>query len=308
MSRRAVRLVTAAVLVGDRAVGARARCGVGFDDEPRALQEEASTTTVASSPSVGRLTTVLYYVREGALVPVEQELPDRSPATLLTALVPAAPPTRHRAGHLASPPGTELLGTRRDGDRLTVDLSSEFDNVVGLSRQQAIGQMVLTVTEQDAVERLEFQVDGKTITVSSPLRGDTTVVDACDFAALLASPDDVADAGLPRSRSRTSTIDAASSTRPARASARPTSTDAGPRRQEAKNGRATSLVEVQVDGLGAVDGVGQRDVHDAVGLQGDHLAPLRRPRQRPPPPCRSGWPGSGRTRSACRRAGRSRAW
>jgi hypothetical protein len=172
-------------------------CGVGFDDDPRALREEASTTTVASSPSVGRLTTVLYFVREGALVPLEQELPDRSPATLLTTL--AQPPDAGADSGLGTslPAGTELLGTTRSGDLLTVDLSSEFDNVVGLSRQQAIGQMVLTVTQQGAVQRLEFQVDGETITVSSPLQGDTTVVDACDFADLLASTEELVGAGLP---------------------------------------------------------------------------------------------------------------
>jgi hypothetical protein len=146
---------------------------------------------------VGRLTTVLYFVREGALVPLEQELPDRSPATLLTTL--AQPPDAGADSGLSTslPAGTELLGTTRSGDLLTVDLSSEFDNVVGLSRQQAIGQMVLTVTQQGAVQRLEFQVDGETITVSSPLQGDTTVVDACDFADLLASTEELVGAGLP---------------------------------------------------------------------------------------------------------------
>lgn len=174
-------------------------CGVGFDDEPRALTEEASTTTVESSPSVGRLTTILYYVREAALVPLEQELPDRSPATLLTAL--AQPPEVGEDTGLSTsiPAGTELLGTARTGDRLTVDLSSDFDKVVGLARQQAIGQMVLTVTQQGSVERLEFQVEGRTLTVSSPLRGDTTIVGACDFATLLASPDDVSGTELPPS-------------------------------------------------------------------------------------------------------------
>jgi hypothetical protein len=196
MTRATVRRTTAVLLAGLMASLAGA-CGVGFDDEPRSLQEEASTTTAPASPSVGSLTTVLYYVREGALVPVEQELPDRGPATMVTAL--SQPPDVDPDTGLGTsiPAGTELLGTRRDGDRLTVDLSSEFDKVVGLSRQQAIGQIVLTVTQKESIERLEFQVDGETITVSSPLRGDTTEVDACDFAALLASPDDVRDAGLP---------------------------------------------------------------------------------------------------------------
>ncbi len=196
MTRTVRRTLGAALVAASVALGG---CGLGFDDQPRALQEEASTTTVADSPSGGRLTTVLYFVREGALVPLEQELPDRSPATLLSAL--AQPPEPGAVDGLGTsiPAGTELVDTERDGELLRVDLTSEFDNVVGLSRQQAIGQMVLTVTQQSAVERLEFLVDGETITVASPLRGDTTVVDECDFAALLASPDDVDGAGLPAS-------------------------------------------------------------------------------------------------------------
>jgi hypothetical protein len=185
---------TALALVGVLALGA---CGVGFDDEPRALQAEASTTTVADEPQGGRTSGVLYYVLEGALVPFEEELPDRSPSSLLSALMTPPQVGSDDGQGTSIPSGTELLGTSRDGDRLTVDLSSEFDDVVGLSRQQAIGQMVLTVTQQGSVEQVEFSVDGETITVSSPLRGDTTEVTACDFAPLLASADDVADADLP---------------------------------------------------------------------------------------------------------------
>lgn len=173
-----------------------AACGVGVDDEPRAIEEEATTTTVPASPSVGSLRTVLYFVREGSLIPIEQELPDRSPATLLSAL---AQPPRGSATVLGTslPAGTELLGASREGDRLEVDLSSQFDNVVGLSRQQAIGQMVLSVTEQGGIETVEFAVDGETLVVSSPRRGDTTEVGECDYAALLASPDDLVGVQLP---------------------------------------------------------------------------------------------------------------
>ena len=187
-TRLAMALVTVASLLG-------AACGVGVDDQPRAIQEEASTTTIDASPSVGSLGTVLYFVREGSLIPVEQELPDRSPTSLLSAL--AQPPREDAAGLGTSiPAGTEVLGATRDGDRLVVDLSAEFGNVVGLSRQQAIGQMVLSVTEQGGIDTVEFTVDGETLVVSSPRRGDTTEVGECDFASLLASPDDLTDAGL----------------------------------------------------------------------------------------------------------------
>jgi hypothetical protein len=172
-------------------------CGIGFDDEPRALEQEASTTTVVATPSVGQLSTILYYVRDGSLLPVEEELPDRTVSTLVAALATA--PSANGGNGLSSsiPAGTTVLSSGRADDRLRIDLSSEFDKVVGLSRQQAIGQIVLTVTEQGPVEEVEFQVEGETLTVSSPRRGDTTVVNECDFAALLASPDDLVGADLP---------------------------------------------------------------------------------------------------------------
>ena len=84
----------------------------------------------------------------------------------------------------------------RDGRRLTINLSAAFDNVVGLSRQQAIGQIVLTATERNEYDSIEFQVEGEAILVSSPLRGDTPTVTACDFAPLLATADDAEHADL----------------------------------------------------------------------------------------------------------------
>lgn len=185
--------VVAVVAVGMTTTG----CGIGFDDEPRALEQEASTTTVVATPSVGQLSTILYYVRDGSLLPIEEELPDRTVSTLVGALATA--PSANSGNGLSSsiPAGTTVLSSGRADGRLRIDLSSEFDKVVGLSRQQAIGQIVLTVTEQGPIEEVEFQVEGETLTVSSPRRGDTTVVNECDFAALLASPDDLAGADLP---------------------------------------------------------------------------------------------------------------
>ncbi len=185
-------------LVAAVAVLVVAGCGVGFDDEPRAVQQESTTTTSPSTPSAGRVSAVLYYVREGALMPVEQELPDRSAFTVLSTLVQPPDAAATALGLTTSiPAGTELLGTRRAEGRVTVDLSSAFDNVVGLSRQQAIGQMVMSATQASGVDTMVFEVDGQTITVSSPLRGDRTEVDECDFASLLAAPQDAIAAGVP---------------------------------------------------------------------------------------------------------------
>lgn len=191
---RAGRVSGAATLVA--LVVAAAACGVGVDDSPRALPLEETTTTVATAPSSGQFSTVLYLLREGKLMPLIQELPDPSTETALAALLQAP---REDSGQLSTsiPSGTELLSVDRRGDRVVVDLSSDFDDVVGLSRQQAIGQMVMTITQQLPAVAVEFRVDGRTITVSSPSRGDVNEVGQCDFAGLLADLDEAIAAGIP---------------------------------------------------------------------------------------------------------------
>lgn len=187
---RATRAIAVAV-VSTVLIGA---CGIGLDEKPRTLEAEASTTTVAESPSAGQLNTVLYYVRDGRLVPVDRELPDRTASTIISSLSQSPTPSIPGVG-TSLPPGTRVLGTARGGDHLVVDLSRDFDTVVGLARQQAVGQMVMSVT-RGPIDNVEFQVDGRPLTVSSPRRGDTTVVGQCDFAELLADPTTSAAEGL----------------------------------------------------------------------------------------------------------------
>jgi hypothetical protein len=174
-----------------------AGCGIGVDGGPRDLEIASTTTTTLAAPSTGRVVSILYYVNEGTLVPSSTDLPDRDLSTVLEALLMPVPPSVASTGTLSSiPAGTELKNVVRDGDRLTINLSAAFDNVVGLSRQQAIGQMVMTATERNQYDAIEFQVEGEPIQVSSPLRGDTPTVTACDFAPLLATADDAANADL----------------------------------------------------------------------------------------------------------------
>ncbi len=174
-----------------------AACGIGVDGEPRPLEVHTTTTTTAPKPSSGRIATVLYYVNEGKLLPVATELPDRDLSTVLDALLNPDPATLTPNGTLSSiPAGTELLGIERSADRLTIDLSPAFNNVVGLSRQQAVGQMVLTVTERQEFRAIEFRIDGEPIQVPSPVLGDSRTVTDCDFAPLLVTVEDAGEAGL----------------------------------------------------------------------------------------------------------------
>lgn len=172
-------------------------CGVDVDEAPRALQVDQTTSTAVPAPSTGQAKAVLYYVRDGTLLPDIEELPDRGLESTLEALLQASSPDLPGNGLSTSiPAGTELLGVERDSRQLTIDLSAAFDNVVGLSRQQAIGQLVLTATQVANVDSVSFQVEGEPMTVSSPTRGDRPDVDACDFRSLLATVDSAGSAGL----------------------------------------------------------------------------------------------------------------
>ena len=175
-----------------------AACGVDVDSAPRPVRTEPSTTTTSSVPESGRAEVVLYYVREGTLLPVIEEVSDRGLESTVQALLQPPDGTVAWAGLSTSiPAGTELIDMDRRDGVLRINLSEAFDNVVGRSRQQAIGQLVLTATQVSHVDDVTFEVDGEQITVSSPTRGDRTVVDACDFRSLLATVDDTSEARLP---------------------------------------------------------------------------------------------------------------
>ena len=177
-----------------------AACGVDVDSAPRPVQTEPSTTTTSSPTPSGVAEAVLYYVREGTLLPVIDELPDSGLDSTLGALLQPPSGSIAMVGLGTSiPAGTELLDVEQTGGVLRINLSDAFDNVVGRSRQQAIGQMVLTATQVSDVKQVSFEVDGEQITVLSPARGDRTEVDACDFRSLLATVDDATSAAPPYS-------------------------------------------------------------------------------------------------------------
>jgi len=179
------------------AVLALAACGVGVDEQPRALDVEVTSTTTPDSPTTGPFSAVLYFSRERLIFPVRQELPSRTIESVISGVLQGPPEGQQLSGLGNSvPSGTELLDVERSNGEVVVNLSSSFDNVVGLVRQQAIGQMVMSVSEQFEVSTLSFEIDGRTLTVSSPVRGDVTEVTACDYTSLLPGPDEAANAGL----------------------------------------------------------------------------------------------------------------
>jgi len=181
-SSRSGVILAAAVVAASTLVGA---CGITTDEQPRALPITPSTTAPTTQTTAGgSASAVLWYVDGQGLVPVPRALADRALGTALGALL--APGTTLEGGLSNSiPAGTELLELSVDGDVLAINLSGSFEELAGPARQLAIGQLVLTASEDPQVDEVTFLVDGEPILVSSPERGDVSTVGECDFASLL---------------------------------------------------------------------------------------------------------------------------
>jgi len=173
-----------------------AACGISPDDQPRALPIPPTTTAPAAPTTTGgTASAVLWFVSDQDLVPASRALTDRSLGTAIGALLE---PGASLEGGLSNsiPAGTELLELGQDGGVLTIDLGGSFQELAGTARLLAIGQLVLTATEDRQVEEVRFLVDGEPILAGSPERGDVASVTACDFAPLLPSAEEAAAAPL----------------------------------------------------------------------------------------------------------------
>jgi len=176
-------------------------CGIASDDSPRPLAiATTSTTEGPSTATSGGTAAVLYYLRDGKLVPITKSLPDRTLGTVMNALLNDAESDDLPPGTgTAIPMGSTLKDLSEGTDTTELNLSTEFENVVGPKRQEAIAQLVMTATEFPDIDSLRFEVNDKVLQVTSPTRGDTTTVTACDFALLLPTPEQAEGSQLPAS-------------------------------------------------------------------------------------------------------------
>ncbi|NLA34253.1 MAG: GerMN domain-containing protein [Actinobacteria bacterium] len=163
-----------------------AACGIPLDDAPRAI--EIPSTTAADEPDSTTAsadgTVFMYYLSDNLLTAVETEGGDQTPAQVLASLFAGVPEGARTNVSTQIPAGTDLLGTVLSGGSLTIDVSSEFDNLVGSGRTLALAQIVMTVTELDEVRSVSLRIDGVDVPIYSPEAGDTTTVTDCDYRSL----------------------------------------------------------------------------------------------------------------------------
>lgn len=165
-------------------------CGIPLDDAPRAI-DVRTTTTRGNDDSATNSTTAsadgtvaLYYLNDNLLTVVQTEGASRSPTQVLSALFAGVPARARTDVSTQIPNGTQLLGTVFEDGALTIDVSSEFDNLVGSGRTLALAQIVMTVTELEQVRSVSMRIDGVDVPIYSPEAGDTATVTDCDYRSL----------------------------------------------------------------------------------------------------------------------------
>lgn len=172
MNRRS----SAAACVAALALAGSAACGVGTDEEPRAIDVEnvpgsvadETTTPTARETETSQVVDV-WFIRSAEdsvrLEPRQRNVPRATPRGVLEALLTQTPTEEERAdGLTTSLPGSVALVSSpelRSNGVLVVDLTSGIFEIQGETLRNAFGQIVCTVTALDPVDEVVFEVDGE---------------------------------------------------------------------------------------------------------------------------------------------------
>ncbi len=195
MTRSRIALVASVAML----VASVAACGIPVDEAPRAVVPvQAQETGSESNTGGGAMTSYVFLTKNDHLVAVTRAVVDRTPTSVVKALLASVPKGAVASGVISQiPAGTQLRSVKDGDDGVTVvDLDSTFDGVIGQARQQAIAEFTFTLTELEGVGRVAFAVAGAPVQVSSPTRGDVSSVTVCDFVSLLPTDEQLKVDGL----------------------------------------------------------------------------------------------------------------
>jgi len=167
MSRRCCRSIGA--LLG---VLGLAACGVQPDSSPRDLPEAEQALSIAdpaADPDASGADRVFLIApgEERLLRSVQREA--ASAFDLIQVLLQGPNESEVQAQYdTAIPSTTELLSTRTQGQVLTVNLTSDIDELDSQTLMHAIAQIVYTATELDGVEAVQVEIDGEPLSAPTP--------------------------------------------------------------------------------------------------------------------------------------------
>jgi spore germination protein GerM len=174
-----------------------AGCSVSVDDNPRAIPQEARGNLEAAPANIGNTaeTSRIFLLdarQDGdpaVLRSVARAVPS-TPQEALEALFAGPTPDELDQGlSTALPSGLRLASAPRSaGETLSIDITSQINDLSGEDRILAIAQIVTTASEFSGVERVRIRVDG--VNQAWPdSRGNpvTTTLSIYDYANLLGS-------------------------------------------------------------------------------------------------------------------------
>lgn len=172
-----------------------AGCGVPLDGDARAINRATSSTTsttTSTTPDSQSVKVTVYYVddkgsltEEGGLVPYKVELADEPQVRdALTVLFAAETPANMKT---SIPKGTDVISVAETGSQVTVNLTSEIDDVSGDSQTAAYAQMVFTVLAFPEFTSVRFSIEGKP--VEAPTDGPNRAVVSADDYKFPLNPD-----------------------------------------------------------------------------------------------------------------------
>ena len=126
------------------------------------------TPSPSATPTPTPLTTVnVYFIRSGKIAVAHRQV-QRGDAVGALALLMAGPTTAERSLGMSTsiPSGTRFLYVSWDGLYATVNLSHEYASGGGsFSMVARLAQVVFTVTQFAPIKYVDFQLDGKSVTV-----------------------------------------------------------------------------------------------------------------------------------------------
>lgn len=158
-------------------------CGIPTDESPLTLPPTAvPSPTVTETAQTPREATIYLLDQEDRLVRVTREIdPERAIESLIGALAQEPTEAEQAQGYVSAvPPTAVVLSVRKTAEGLwTIDLGGFLDAAGDAQAQvRPLAQIVYTVTELDAVDRLLFLFDGQRSNVpsdSGELEPDTPV-------------------------------------------------------------------------------------------------------------------------------------
>ncbi|MCC6225588.1 MAG: GerMN domain-containing protein [Microthrixaceae bacterium] len=173
-------------------------CGIPLDNGPRPITTGADAgsteTTIASG---GDTSTYVYFLMNDRFVDVTRDVSSRRTSTVVAALLNGPTASETADGIISQiPAATTVQKVTEAQDTIRIETSEELLDVIGTAALQAVGQIVLTVTEIKPSATVEFVAGGQPVKVSSPIRGDVSQVSECDFVGLLPTDDELNAANL----------------------------------------------------------------------------------------------------------------